>query len=177
MAWTGRAVLLVVVSLLALNGIADAKRKPPLRGACQLVTTAEVTKIMGRKMVKSPGSAPTGCGWRSGPKAEAALQLYGFKTLTATKQYFDGVVQGYELCIDPPDHFLPGSGLGDDAWRDACASNIVFRVGRLVGEVTTFTDDVVQGSSADTRRTAAIARKAVKRLRKLRCPPSFCRGT
>jgi hypothetical protein len=177
MSWTWRVVLLLVVGLLAFDGPADAKRKPPLKGACQLVTTSEVTSIMGRKMVKSPGSAPTGCGWRSGPKAEAALQLYGFKTLKATKQYFDGVVQGYELCIDPPDHFLPGSGLGDDAWRDACASNIVFRVGRLVGEVTTFTDNVEQGSPADTHRTAAIVRKAARRLRKLRCPPSFCRGT
>jgi hypothetical protein len=105
------------------------------------------------------------------------FQLYGYATVAAAKEYMAGVVRGYQLCIDPPNQFLPGSGLGNEAWVDGCGSNVAFRLGRLVGEVTTYSDDVVQGSGADTRRTASIARKAVKRLRKLRCPPSFCRGT
>jgi hypothetical protein len=160
---------------MALGGTAHAT-KPPFKRACQLASTHQVSVIMGRKMVQS-ANEPTGCGWQSGPKAQAGLEIYGFKTLSATKQYFEGKVQGYELCVDPPDHFLPHSGLGDDAWLDSCASNIAFRVGRFTGEVTTFSEDVQQGSSADTHRTAALTRTIVKRLRKFRCPPSFCRGT
>jgi hypothetical protein len=161
---------------LAVAVPAQAGAKPPLRRACQLINAREVSAIMGRKMVKSADD-PTGCGWQSGPRAQAGLELYGFKTLKATKQYFDSKVQEYELCVDPPDHFLPGSGLGNDAWVDACTSNIAFRLGRVTGEVTAFSEDVRQGSSKDTHRTAAITRRVVKRLRRLRCPPSFCYGS
>jgi hypothetical protein len=169
-----KAALLLLA--LAVATPAQAKTKPPLKRACQLITTHEVSTIMGRKMVRSAND-PTGCGWQSGPKAQAGLELYGFKTVTAAKQYLDSKVQDYELCVNPPDHFLPGSGLGDDAWLDACASNIAFRLGRLTGEVTSYSADVQQGSSKDTHRTAAITRTVVRRLRKLRCPPSFCYGT
>src|SRR5437764_15428619 len=102
MAWTWRAAVLVLVGLLAASGSADAKKKPPLKGACQLVTTAQVDAIMGRKMVRT-ANAPTGCGWQAGPKAQASIELYGFATVKATKQYFDGKVRGYELCVDQPD--------------------------------------------------------------------------
>jgi hypothetical protein len=173
MAWKRRAALVVTVSLFALPVGAEGK-KPPLKNACQLATTAQVNAVMGRRLRKT-ASAPTGCGWQGGPKAQASLEIYGFKTVAVAKQYLASKVQGYEFCVDAPDHFLPGSGLGDDAWRDACASNIAFRVGRVVGETTTYTDDVQQGSTADTRRTASLTRKAVTHLRKLSCPPSFCR--
>src|SRR5919201_885881 len=150
-----KAALLLLA--LAVATPAQAKTKPPLKRACQLITTHEVSTIMGRKMVRSAND-PTGCGWQSGPKAQAGLELYGFKTVTAAKHYLDSKVQDYELCVNPPDHFLPGSGLGDDAWLDACASNIAFRLGRLTGEVTSYSADVQQGSSKDTHRTAAITR-------------------
>ncbi|HEX6458543.1 MAG TPA: hypothetical protein VF032_06470 [Thermoleophilaceae bacterium] len=166
--------LLTVV--LALAGTAHAG-KPPLKRACQLVTTHQVSAIMGRTMKRSAND-PTGCGWRSGPIDQAGLELYGFKTVKAAKEYLQGgPVADFELCVDPPNQFLPGSGLGDEAWLDSCNSNVAFRLGRVTGEVTESTSDVKEGSHTDAHRATAIARKAVARLRKLRCPPSFCYGT
>lgn len=170
-----KGVLLVLA--LALATSAQAGAKPPLRHACQLVTPREVSAIMGSKMTATVDT-PTGCRWGGVPRPEAGLELEGFGTKTAAKQYLASVVSDYELCINPPDQFLPGSGLGNEAWVDGCNSNVVFRVARVVGQFTAFTPNgVKEGSSADTHRTAALARKAVRRLRKLRCPPSFCRGT
>ena len=132
---------------------------------------------MGRTLHKAV-SDPTGCGWRAGIQADVGLQIYGFKTAADAKEYLHGgPVRSYELCIDPPNQFLPGSGLGNEAWLDSCNSNVAFRLGRMTGEVTTYTADVREGSSTDSHRASAVARRAVKRLRKLRCPPSFCRGT
>lgn len=167
--WT---LVLGLTCSLALAAAVDAK-KPPLKRACQLATTAQVTSAMGRTMRKT-ADAPTGCGWQAGPNAQAGLEIYGWKKLSDAKQYFAGKVKGYELCIDQPDHFLPHSGLGDDAWLDACGSNIAFRFGRITGEVTTYTQNVQEGTTADTHRTAGLTRKIVKHLRKLRCA-SFCR--
>ena len=176
MAW--RATLIVAVSLLvlAVTG-ADAKKKPTYRSGCQLVTTPEVSTIMGRRMHRVSDD-PGGCGWRGSPQDQAGVEVTGFKTVSAAKEYLQGgPVSSYELCIDPPNKYLPGSGLGNEAWLDSCNSNVALRLGRIVVEVVTSTEDVKEGSTADSRRTAAIARKAVKRMRKLRCPPSFCRGT
>jgi hypothetical protein len=167
--WT---LVLGLTCSLAIAASADAK-KPPLKRACQLVTTAQVSSVMGRGMHKT-ADAPTGCAWQAGPNAQASLELYGWKKLSDAKQYFAGKVKGYEFCVDQPDHFLPHSGLGDDAWLDACASNVAFRLGRITGEVTTFTQDVEQGSTGDTRRTSKLTRKIVAHLRKLRCA-AFCR--
>jgi hypothetical protein len=172
MKWVLRALLLGTACSLVLAVATDAK-KPPLKRACQLATNAEVNAIMGRTLRRT-SNEPTGCAWQGGPKAQAALTIYGFKTVAIAKQYLAGKVKGYEFCIDAPDHFLPHSGLGDDAWRDACGSNISFRAGRVVGEFTTFTRDVEEGSAADTRRTAGLTRKAVTHLNKLRCT-AFCR--
>ena len=171
-------MLIAAVSLLALPGTAaDAKKKPLYRTACQLVTTPEVSSIMGRKMNRLV-SDPGGCGWRGGPQDQAGIEVNGFKTSAAAKEYLHGgPVSSYELCIDPPNRYLPGSRLGNEAWLDSCNSNVALRLGRIVIEVVTSTEDVREGSNADARRTAAIARKAVKRMSKLRCPPSFCRGT
>lgn len=166
-------VLSALFSLVLANSIDAKTPKPPMKRACQLATTAQVSSIMGRTMRKAADD-PTGCGWRAGPNAEAALEIYGWRKLSDAKQVLKDKVRGYELCVDPPDHFLPHSGLGDDAWVDGCASNIAFRLGHVTGEVTTFTQDVQQGSSADTRRTAKLTRKIVAHLRKLRCA-SFCR--
>jgi hypothetical protein len=173
-----RPMRLVVIigtlcSLVLCTATDASKPKPPMKRACQLATTAQVSSIMGRTMHKAADD-PTGCAWRAGPNAEAALEIYGWKKLSDAKQVLKDNVRGYELCVDPPDHFLPHSGLGDDAWVDGCASNITFRLGRITAEVTTFTQDVQQGSSADTRRTAKLTRKIVAHLRKLRCG-SFCR--
>jgi hypothetical protein len=55
-----------------------------------------------------------------------------------------------------------------------CNSNIAFRLGQIVGEVNTYTNDVEEESRADTRRTTSLTRKAVKRLRRYRCG-SLCR--
>jgi len=170
-----KAALLLLV--LAVATPAEAKTKPPLRHACQLVTPHEVSVIMGTRMTATVDE-PTGCRRGGVPRPEVGLELYGFATVAAAKQYLAGVVSGYEFCVNPPDQFLPGSGLGNEAWVDGCNSNLVFRVARVVGQFTAFTPHgVTEGSSADTHRTAALARKAVRRLRKLRCPPSFCRGT
>jgi hypothetical protein len=178
MALIRRAVLIAVASLVVLTGaVADAKRKPPYRTGCQLVTTPEVSSIMGRRMNRVSND-PGGCGWRGGPKDQAGYSVTGFKTVAAAKEYLQGgPVSSYELCIDPPDKYLPGSGLGNEAWLDSCNANVALRLRTVVIEVVTTTEDVKEGSPADGRRTAAIARKAVKRMRKLRCPPSFCRGT
>jgi hypothetical protein len=170
-----KAALLLLV--LAVVAPAQARTKPPLKRACQLITTNEVSTIMGRKMLRSAND-PTGCGWQSGPKAQAGLQVYGFKTVKAAKEYLQtGPVRSYELCVDPPNQFLPGSGLGDEAWLDSCNSNVAFRLGRITGEVTEYTADVEEGSHTDSRRATAIARKVVARLHHFRCPPSFCYGT
>src|SRR4051812_11591114 len=133
MAWKRRAVLVVMVSLFALPVSADGK-KPPLKNACQLATTAQVNAVMGRRLRKT-ASAPTGCGWQGGPKAQAGLEIYGFKTVAVAKQYLASKVHGYTFCVTQPEQFLPGSGVGDEAWLDTCASNIAFRVGKVVGEV------------------------------------------
>jgi hypothetical protein len=170
-----KAALLLL--LLAAATPAGAKTKPPLKRACQLITTNEVSTIMGRKMVRSAND-PTGCGWQSGPKAQAGLELYGFKTVKAAEEYLlGGPVADFELCEQPPNQFLPGSGLGNEAWLDSCNSNLAFRLGRVDGELTAYSADVQEGSHKDSARVTAMAHKAVKRLRKLRCPPSFCLGT
>ena len=178
MPWIWRAALIVAVSVLALSDTAaDAKKKPLYKSGCQLVTTPEVSAIMGRRMHRLV-SDPGGCGWRGGPQVQAGIEVNGFKTAAAAKEYLHGgPVRSYELCIDPPNQYLPGSGLGNEAWLDSCNANVALRLGRITIEVVTSTEDVKEGSRADSRRTAAIARKAVKRMRKLRCPPSFCRGT
>lgn len=167
------ALVLGLTGSLLLASATGAK-KPPLKRACQLATNAEVKAAMGRPMTRT-SNEPTGCGWQAGPKAQASLELYGWKKLSDAKEYFAGKVKGYEFCVDEPDHFLPHSGFGDDAWRDACGSNISFRLGHITGEVTTYTrDGVTEGSPADTRRTAKLTRKIVAHLGKLRCA-SFCR--
>ena len=174
MALTWRAALLTaVVSFVMANG-AGATTKPPLKRACQLVTTAQVSAIMGITMHRSAND-PNGCGWRASRTSYAGLELYGFKRLSDAKDYLASEVQDFELCGErPPDQFLPRSGLGDDAWIDACNSNVAFRVGHVTGRVTSTRDGSREGSRADAHRTAAITRKAVAKLRRLRCPPSFC---
>jgi hypothetical protein len=170
-----KAALLLLV--LAMATPAGAKSKPPLKRACQLLSTAQVSAVMGRTMVRNAND-PTGCGWRGGAQAEAGLQLYGFKTVKAADEYLQGgPVADFELCEQPPNQFLPGSGLGNEAWLDSCNSNLAFRLGRVDGELTAYSADVQEGSHKDSARVTAMARKAVKRLRKLRCPPSFCFGT
>ncbi len=62
---------------------------------------------------------------------------------------------------------------GTDARKQR--ANVASRAGRITGVVNTYTIDVEEGSAADTRRTAALAREVVAKLHKLRCPPSFCR--
>jgi hypothetical protein len=171
-----RTALLLLV-LAAVTPAAQARTKPPLKRACQLLSTAQVSAVMGRKMARSAND-PTGCGWRSGTQAEVGLQLYGFKTVKAAEEYLQGgPVADFELCQQPPNQFLPGSGLGDEAWLDSCNSNLAFRLGRVTGEVTAYSADVTEGSRKDSARVTALSRKAVKRLRKLRCPPAFCFGT
>ena len=54
--------LAVLLLPLAMVAPAHAASKPPLKRACQLITTHEVSQIMGRKMVRSAND-PTGCGW------------------------------------------------------------------------------------------------------------------
>jgi hypothetical protein len=110
MKWVSRALLLGTACSLVLAAATDAK-KPPLKRACQLATNAEVNATMGRKLNRT-SNEPTGCGWQGGPKAQAGLTIYGFKTVAIAKQYLAGKVKGYEFCIDAPDHFLPHSGLG-----------------------------------------------------------------
>lgn len=173
MKWVLRTLLLGALCSLALATASDAK-KPPFTRACQLATNTEVSVAMGRT-VHRVTSQRTACGWRGGRHATAFLNVYAYKKLADAKDYLASTVRGYELCYLPPDHFLPGSGLGDDAWVENCGSNIAFRVGHVVGEVNTFSDDVDQGSPADTHRTAAIVRRMVAHLHRLRlCVPAFC---
>jgi hypothetical protein len=175
MAWRWSAILVAVLGIAALTPGAQAAKKPPYKDACRLVTGAEINSIMGRKL-KRDVKGPEGCRWASGVQAEVGLQITGFKKLSDAKEYLnDGPVRSYELCIDPPNKFLPHSGLGNEAWLDSCNANVAFRVGHIVGEVTAFSADVTEGSHTDAHRATAIARKAVRRLQKLRCPPSFCR--
>ena len=75
-----KAALLLLV--LALATPAQAKTKPSLKHACQLVTDHEVSAIMARKMTVTVDT-PSGCRWGGVPRPEVGLELNGFGTKTA----------------------------------------------------------------------------------------------
>jgi hypothetical protein len=182
MAW--RVLMVAAVSLATLANAAPATaRKPVLKNACKLVTDAEIKELMGRRPIAKQGGTAEGCVWQTrrmvpgdnGRPGEAAgLTLSGFKKLSDAKYFVDGVARPGGC--GEPDPFLPtrNRDLGDEAYLVGCNSNIAFRLGHIVGEVNTYTNDVKEESRADTRRTTALTRKAVKRLRRYRCGP-LCR--
>lgn len=153
MKWVSRALLLGTACSLVLAVATDAK-KPPLKRACQLATNTEVNAIMGRTLQRT-SNEPTGCAWQGGPKAQAALTIYGFKTVAIAKQYLAGKVKGYEFCMDAPDHFLPHSGVGDDAWAR-----------RRAGAIS---PSALGASSVSSPRSRATSKRAAPRT--LAAPP------
>ena len=144
------------------------------------MTDAEIKRLMGHAPVARRGSRSdciwttkrrTGGGETGEPAEEASISLNGYANVRQAKQ-FVGLLTERGYCEF--DKFLPDPLLGDEAYVESCASNVLFRVGRVVGDVTTFTNAVTQGSLADTRRTAKFTRKAVPRLRRHRCGPPVC---
>jgi hypothetical protein len=180
-----RALVVVALSLATLANAAPATAaKPALKNACKLVTNDEIKELMGRKPVSKSGATAAGCVWTTrrmvpgdfpvGRNAEAAgVTLSGYKRLADAKTNVEAFARAGGC--GEPDKFLPSRNrdLGDEAYLVGCNSNITFRVGHIVGEVNTYTNDVKEESSADTRRTAALTRIFVKRLRRYRCG-SFC---
>lgn len=182
MAW--RALVAVLISLAVLASAASATpAKPVLKNACKLVRNDEIKKLMGRQPVSKRGGTAEGCVWTTrrmvpgdnGRTAEeAGVSLTGYKRLADAKDSVDFVARPGGC--GEPDPFLPARNrdLGDEAFLVGCNSNIAFRLGHVVGEVVTHTNDVKEESSADTRRTTALTRIFVKRLRHYRCG-SLCR--
>lgn len=158
-----------------------ASARPPLKDACKLVTGSEIKTLMGRRPVERRGG-PEGCVWTTRPatyKGDAGrraedigLELLGYQNLRQAKEYVD--LRTRPVGCDW-DRLLPGRGRpGDDAWLQDCNAGVLFRLGRIVGEVTTFTNDVREGSRADVSRTVSLTRKAVAGLRRYRCDPPLC---
>jgi hypothetical protein len=182
MAW--RSLVVAAVSLASLANVADATAaKPVLKNGCKLVKEREIKELMGRRPVSKRGGTAEGCVWTTRrmipgdngrPAEEAGVTLSGFKRLADAKYFVDGVARPGGC--GEPDPFLPTRNheLGDEAYLVGCNSNIAFRLGHIVGEVNTFTNDVKEQSRADTRRTVSLTKIVVKRLRRYRCGP-LCR--
>jgi hypothetical protein len=182
MAW--RSLVVAAVSLASLANTAEATAaKPVLKNACKLATDREIKKLMGRRPIEKSGKTAEGCGWTTrrmipgdnGRNAEAAgVTLTGFKKLADAKYFVDAAARPGGC--GEPDPFLPTRNheLGDEAFLVGCNSNIAFRLGHIVGDVISYTNDVKEESRADTRRTTSLTRILVKRLRRYRCG-SLCR--
>ena len=178
-----RKLVLAAAALLALLALAAspaAARKPLLKNACKLVRNAEIERLMGHAPVRRRGY-PQGCVWTTrippgtrddseGPE-EASISLTGFASVRQAKEYVRLMTDRDYCEFDP---LLPDRRLGDEAYLDSCGSNVMFRLGRVVGDVATFTNGVVEGTRADTRRTVGLTRKAAPRLRRYRCGPPLC---
>jgi hypothetical protein len=172
-----RTVLLTAMCLLVATGTAQARSRPPLRNACQLATTRQVVAIMAQSVHAEPSGDKYFCGWvrRKSQRLQAAnagYRLTGYKRVADAKAYFK--FKEGDLCEQEPEPFLPGSRLGNEATL-VCGNNVIFRLGHVVGEVSTSSDDVEETSNQDVRRTAKLARRVVARLRRFSCPRSFCR--
>jgi hypothetical protein len=170
----------VLVAVLTIGAPAADARKPLLRNVCKLVTDAEIKELMGHRPIsrrKALGAcvwttrARTGSGESGTPAEEASITLLGWKNAREAEKY---VSLRAESGVCEWDKLLPQRRLGDEAYVETCASNVLFRLGRIVGDVTTFTNNVEQGSSADTRRTAGFVKRAVPRMRRHRCGPPLC---
>jgi hypothetical protein len=177
-----RFLVLLCAGLLVAFSAAPtaAARKPVLRNACKLVTNAEIERLMGHRPIARRGY-PEGCVWitkrptgdtETGEAGEeASVALTGFASVREAKQYVDLSTESVGCEWDP---LLPDPKLGDDAWLEDCGANVLFRVRRIVGKVSTFTNDAREGSRADVRRSTGLVRKAVPRLRRYRCGPPLC---
>jgi hypothetical protein len=182
MAW--RAILALGVCAVLLAGLAPgaSARLPPLKNACKLITDTEIKELMGRKPVARRGG-PEGCVWttrrmvpgdveQGGRNAEAAsLTTTNYDSVRQARELYDFIADPDGPCQHLP--HLPPRQIGDES-AIGC-SNIVFRLGKWVVEVTTFTNDVKEDSGADVRRTTKLAKKAAKQIRRYRCgtgPPT-----
>ena len=105
---------------------------------------------------------------------EASVTLLGHhRTVRQAKQTaaFETREVGSCLGWDP---FLPSPrSPWDEAWLEGCG-DVVFRLGRIVARIHTFTNDVRIDSAANGRRTTKLAKIAARRLGRLRCPRVFC---
>jgi hypothetical protein len=182
MAWRAILVLGVCGALLAEQASGASARLPPLKNACKLVTDAEIKELMGRKPVAKRGY-PEGCVWttrrmvpgdveQGGRNADAAsVTTTNFDSVRDAQELYDSIANPDGPCQHLP--HLPPRQIGDES-AIGC-SNIVFRLGKWVVEVTTYTNDVKEDSTADVRRTTKLAKKAAKRIRRYRCgtgPPT-----
>jgi hypothetical protein len=182
MRWKRRALLVGAVYVVAAfgNATTPAAALPPLKNACKLATGAEIRDLMGRRPVKRRGESSNGCVWttrraifrgdRGRAAEEAGISLSGYKNAAEAKEVFRFSTRPAGGCQG--DRFLRSRRLGDRAYLRC--SIVTFRLGRIVGEVVTFTNDVREGSRSDVRRTVSLARKAIARLRRYRCGPPLC---
>jgi hypothetical protein len=178
-----RGSILLAAVCVAAAAAPAVSAKPPLKNACKLVTDGEIKTLMGRRPIARRGGGPEGCVWttrrRSGSPEqgataeEAGLVLTGFKDVAQAKEYARQRTESVGCAWDP---LLPQRSLGNEAWVEDCSADVTFRLGRIVGGVTTFTFDVAEGSRADVRRTVGLTKKAVPRLRRYRCAPPLCPG-
>jgi hypothetical protein len=173
-----RAILALALCCALLAGFAPGApaRLPPLKNACKLITDAEIKELMGRKPVAKRGG-PEGCVWttrravygdveQGGRNAEqASVTTNNYGSVAQAKELFDSVANPDGPCQH--EFHLPGGRIGDES-AIGC-SNIIFRLGAWVVDVTTYTNDVKEDSAADLRRTTKLARKTAKRLRRYRC--------
>lgn len=180
MMWTWRALLVGAVYAVVFANAPTASALPPLKNACKLATGAEIRDLMGRRSVALRGESSSGCVWTTrravfrGDKGraaeEASVSLSGYKNTADAKEVFRFSARPGGGCQG--DRFLRTRGLGDGAYLRCTVVN--FRLGRIVGEVVTFTNEVREGSRADLRRTVSLARKAIARLRGYRCGTPLC---
>ena len=138
---------------------------------------------MGRSVKERRSARLGGCVWLtrrpvfgSGgrPGEEASVTLFGHhRTLREAKETAAFEIREVGSCLgwDP---FLPSPrSPWDEAWLEGCG-DVVFRLGRIVARIHTFTNDVRIDSDVNGRRTTKLARIAARRLGRLRCPRRFC---
>jgi hypothetical protein len=180
-----RRVLVVCVAAALLASVAPpaSARLPPLKNACKLVNDTEIKQLMDRRPIAKRGG-PEGCVWttrrmipgdveQGGRSAEhAAVITTNYGNVREARQLFDFLANPDAPCR--PELDLPGAVIGDES--AIVCSNIAFRLGTWVVEVSSFTNDIEESSPADYRRTRKLARKAAKRVRRYRCGlrPPLC---
>jgi hypothetical protein len=183
MARRAAPVCALAVLVAASAAPADAATRPALRDACRLVTNDEVKTLMGRSVKERRSARLDGCVWltrrpvfgaggRNGEEASVTL-LGHHGTVRQAKRTAD--IETTEVrCGLGWDPFLPSRrSPWDQSWLSGC-SDVVFRLGRIVAVVHTFTNDVPIDSPAAGRRTTKLAKIAARRLGRLRCPRAFC---